>query len=491
MSVKNNLQRVEGFLVLILGCNFFANKSNLYGRGFTIYCNLQNIDVDRSDIENKIRNQFFDMKLNPIYEAVTYGWTNMDNKMLYPGFHKTKEEHDGYIFSSLDKDLETAHQFGKLRRVTLHRGTVAECITLEYLILKSNDAIKNPKFYNKSVGGGVGLDKTFSVLTPEMIKIAKDWVNGIEPVWEIAKSKVDKEDCKKVKRQIESGFYQKILQDVQYILSLPKNQVREEVYDPKHVQEIKEEMLNNVTRAREIVNPIIVIVHEDGSLEIIDGNHTIRAASEAGWTKIKVIYINASDFNYKQCNIDWFGYYMNQVDEKKKGNTDGDCKKAIARFSVSHPEYDISSQDFKDAFCDAYNDFWSNQKIAKSIKSVIDNLATQKAMADHNFKLYSDAELSAIVAEEESKDPEMGVISISASSCYNSGVGAIINKMRQVGKKIGKRCVKGMIVVSCRSFEDYQKKSEYKEALEENLSGYVLNDVNIKIKWLKEFVKTK
>lgn len=37
------------------------NKNSLYGRGFTIYCNLPNIDVDRSDIENKIRNKFFDL----------------------------------------------------------------------------------------------------------------------------------------------------------------------------------------------------------------------------------------------------------------------------------------------------------------------------------------------------------------------------------------------------------------------------------------------
>ena len=431
------------------------------------------------------------MKLNAIYEAVTYGWTNMDNQMLYPGFHKTKEEHDGYVFSSQDKDLDTAHQFGRLRKVILHRGTVAECITLEHYILKNNNAIKNPKFYNKSVGGGVGLVKDFSNLTPEMIKIAEDWVNGIEPVWEIAKSKIDKQDCRNIKQQIEDGFFQKILQDVPYILSLPKNQVREEVYDPKHVQDIKEEMMNNVTKAREVVKPVIVVVHADGSLEIIDGNHTIRAASEAGWTKIKVIYINASYFNYKQCNIDWFGYFMNHTDEKKKGNTDGDCKKAIARFSSTHPEYEIGSQDFKDAFCDAYNDFWTNQKIAKSIKSVIDNLATQQAMVDHNFKLYSDSELKKIVTDEEDKDPELAVVSIAASSCYNSGVGAVLNKMGELTDKLDKRCVKGMMVVSCRSFEDYQKKTEYNDKLKRNLKNYVTGDINIKVKWLKEFVKTK
>lgn len=431
------------------------------------------------------------MKLNPTYEAITYGYRNMDTGKMYPGFHKTKEEHDGYVFSSQDSDLLLAHQFGRLQKVILWRGTVSECITLEHYILKNNNAISNDMFYNKSVGGGVGLVKDFSNLTKQMKKIADNWVAGKDPVWETAEHDVDVDDCIEVKKQIDSGYYQKILQEVEYILALPKNQVREEVYDPKHVEAIRNEMLHNTSKAREVVKPIIVVVFPDGRMEIIDGNHTIRAAHEANWSKIEVVYINSTAFNNKQCNIDWFGYYMNHTDLKKKGNTDGDCKKAIIRFSATHPQYELGSTDFKDAFIKAYSFFWNNIKIAKNIGSVIRDIATQKAMADHNFKLYSDSELNAIVSKEEAKDPEMGVVSISASSCYNSGVGAVINKMGELSEKLNKRCTKGMLVISCRSYEDFQKKDQYNDKLKRNMKLYFPADVTVKVKWLKEFVKTK
>jgi hypothetical protein len=431
------------------------------------------------------------MKLNPIYEALTYGYRNMDNGKLYPGFHKTKEEHDGYIFSSKDEELETAHQFGRLEKVILWRGSVEECITLEHYILKNNNAITNDLFYNKSVGGGVGLVKDFSNLTDVMKTIANEWVKGTDPVWETAQHDVDVDDVKEIKSKIDSGFYIKILQDVVTILALPKNQVREEVYDPKHVEDIKNEMLNNTAKAREVVQPVIVVVFPDGRMEIVDGNHTIRAAHEAGWTKIKVIYINSTDFNNKQCNIDWFGYYMNHQEMKKKGNTDGDCKKAIARYTTTHPQFELGTHDFKESFMKAYSFFWTRVKIAKCIESVMRHQATQQAMANHNFKLYSDSELKAIVQKEESKDSELAVVSISASSCYNSGLGAILNKMGEISEKSGKRCTKGTIIVSCRSYDDYINKSGHDGKLKRNLKLYAPDGVEIKTKWLKEFVKTK
>jgi hypothetical protein len=431
------------------------------------------------------------MKLNSVYEALTYGYRNMDNGKLYPGFHKTKEENDGYVFSSLDEELKSAHQFGRLEKVILWRGTVSECITLEHYILKSYSAITNENFYNKSVGGGIGLVKDFSNLTDTMKNIANDWVSGTDPVWETAQHDVDIEDVKKIKTQIETGFYVKILQDVGTILALPKNQVREEVYDPKHVEDIKNEMLNNTAKAREVVQPIIVVVFQDGRMEIIDGNHTIRAAHEAGWTKIKVVYINSTDFNNKQCNIDWFGYYMNHKELKKKGNTDGDCKKAVARYALSHPQFPIGTEDFKQSFMKAYDLFWNRIKIAKCIESVMRDQATQQAMADHNFKLYSDKELKDIVTKEENKDSELAVVSISASSCYNSGLGAILNKMGEMSDKLDKRCEKGLIIISCRSFEDYKNKNAYQNKLNRNLKLYGAANIQIKTKWLKEFVKTK
>jgi hypothetical protein len=141
------------------------------------------------------------------YDAIVYGWRNIENKMMYVGFHKTQEEFDGYVTSSESEKLKHAWSHGLLNRTILYRGTVSESITFENYILKSIDARNNPMFYNRSNGGGVGC-QSFDIITEDMKKIAEKWLTGNDNINIIKKEFIaNKKLVKSIKKKIESGNY--------------------------------------------------------------------------------------------------------------------------------------------------------------------------------------------------------------------------------------------------------------------------------------------
>ena len=75
-----------------------ADRSQMYGRGFTLYGELPNSDVDRTDIYNKVRTRYFDL--------VIYGSIHRSQDMLrevtsmYPPSrvcYIDGEDHPGYL----------------------------------------------------------------------------------------------------------------------------------------------------------------------------------------------------------------------------------------------------------------------------------------------------------------------------------------------------------------------------------------------------------
>lgn len=423
------------------------------------------------------------MKLNPIYEAITYLWVDMDNGKLYLGFHKTDEENDGYVFSSEDESLNDAWTYGRLRRHVVYRGTVSECITLENFTLKEFDATKNPLFYNKSKGGGVGCVRDFSNLSEELKQHSINCILGNFPIYEEVDTDVDVEQCKRIKVNIDNTRY-KIHQreDTNYIYSLPRNQVREEAIDPEHVAKIKDKMLDNPAKARMHISPIIVIVFPDGSMQLIDGNHTIRAAHDMDWKTISVIYINSSEFNDKKCNIDWFGYWMNHREQVTKGNESSDLRKAIMNYTNTHPHLKLGTEEFKLSFMKGYSEIWSKKQIAATLKSVKSQLETLEQIKKNNFKIYSDSELKKIVDTKQKENPNVAVISIAASTCMNAGVGGVANKMG------GMDNWEAIMVISYRHMDDYLNRKVYKKKLKDSMLR-LHPKCNVTLEYLEPFIK--
>jgi len=418
-----------------------------------------------------------------MYTGITYGWRNTDNGKMYIGYHKTTEVDDGYIFSTEDEEANKAWQYGKLRRHIIYKGDQSIAITLENFLLKHVNAIKNPQFYNRSVGGGVGCVTDFSNLTEDVKKIGIDWINGIDPKPITAVSKVDKAEIRQLKEDVNLGkYFVHPKESVKEIYNLPRIQVRENLEELEHMESIAERMMDDPAKARLNVSPVIVVVFSDGTKSIVDGNNTIGAAHKSKWIEVPVVYLNSSEFKDKLCNMKWFGYAMNHSEKIKKPNSKTDLRKAIVDFTDTHPELEIGTEDFKDAFKDAYGEFWTSKRIAATITTVKNDLETWQQIKNNNFKVYSDDELKDVVSDLEQKFPGTAIISSSISSCYNSGIGGIMNKMGGIGDD----CMNAIMVISYRSMDDYKRGAEYLDKLN-NAKKRMHPDVKLEIKILEPF----
>jgi hypothetical protein len=417
------------------------------------------------------------------YEAIVYGYVNVENNYRYVGYHKTNQEHDGYVFSSENYPLRKAWSHGLLRKTVIFRGSVADCVTLEHYILTKYDALANKDWYNQSNGGAAHL-YPFNMLPPRATKSAEDWYNGISLDSKRVTLFADRENTDKIVAQIKSGYYEVVDEPVAKIYHLPKNQVRFEEFDKEHFENIRNSMVDDPADARTRVKPIIVCVMSNGNELILDGNHTVRAAFAAGWTDIPVIYINSSEFKDSHANFDDFGYAMNDRKDHVKGNSKDDCKRAILKLQNA-AQMDLDDFVFADI---AYHNLrqWSKKVIAGNLTALIKNKKQQELIREYNFRTWSKntikVELSDLLEREY---PGYVGISINAGSAYNDGVGAIINKL------IGDKKTKGLILVWFRSPEELANRADIEMALYKNIEKGVHPSLTVEVRFLDAYINTR
>jgi len=421
-------------------------------------------------------------------QAFVYGWNNIQNKKKYVGFRKSSEINDGYKFSSEDKELKRDWSRGLLHRSILFVGTPEEAIKYESKLLHHFNARTNGQFYNKSNGGGVGC-KGWEELSESVIQGGIDWVEkGIEPITE-SKDTYDVIDTKLVNRiwkNCQEGKYQVVETNIEEIRKFDHNQVRLVLLDPKHVQAIAEKMEDDPAEARTNVSPIIVCVSPDGTRTILDGNHTSRAVDVANWQSAPVIYLNSSEFNDSQSNMDKFGNVANHNPKLKKPNSSRDCQRAITNlwannFRDNDPNLEIlQSEKFKNTCLEVFYPLWSLREIASNYSKAVINVKTDKATADLNFIKYSSKELDAIAKSVRDRNPDLAVITVSSGACYNSGIGGVLNKMG------GMDNWNGMLIIHHGNINEYELWTESEAKLHKALKR-VHPDCDIKIRILKAF----
>lgn len=425
-----------------------------------------------------------------MFNAIVYGWRNLENGKMYLGFHKTKDIHDGYINSSEDTELQNAWSYGLMQRHILWRGTVAECITLENYALKFAKAeLDWDKFYNKSVGGGTGIVKDFSNLTTEMKQVVVDFIHGIDPsppeleIMEI----FDLDLVARVAEGVRSGAYPRVSEKTDEIFALPRNQVRMNEILEEKIEQISDRMREDPASARKNVEPVIICRYEDGSLVIIDGNHTINAAKRAGWTEIDVVYINFSDFDFNQANVGRFGNEMNHEEKVKTPNSSKDCQQAIIDMYMGLVEkgvkIEVESEYFKNSVIKQLSarKWWTRKMISANHKQAVTRIRQDILNAGRNFKKWKRSDLEKMTELEESNNPDMACVSVTSGALYNAGVGAILNRMAGLGVKRGK------IIVTHASIDNYDKWSVSKKKYEESIKA-VRDEYTLEIEVLDCFV---
>ena len=398
------------------------------------------------------------------FEAFVYGWRNIKNGKMYIGFRKNSDVNDGYVFSSDDEELKEAWSLGLLHRSILYRGDKVTAITMERKLLKHADARRSDNFYNRSNGGGAGI-LDYNTITDEEAKVGIDWINGTDPIEEVEMfDLVDRDLVDDIWESVKEGKFTIHEVSTEQISTFAQNQVRLIMIDQNHVRAIAEHMKHDPVEARKNISPIIVCVSPDGTNTIIDGNHTSRAVIEAGWTSAPVIFINSSEFLDKQSNIDHFGIIANHNPKIKKPNSPQDCQRAIINlYSRNLKETDenfelLESDKFKTTCEEILYPQWTKSQISGNLKSAIDRIKTDAAHAELNFQTYSKPELDALTKQITDKNPDLAIITISSGSCYNSGIGGIMNKMGGAG------VLNGLIVIHHGGISEYNnwKESEAK-----------------------------
>lgn len=422
------------------------------------------------------------------FEAYVYGYRNIKNGMMYIGFRKKSDVNDGYIFSSENEELRKAWSLGLLHRSILFRGSAKEAITHERKLLKHADARRNNMFYNKSNGGGAGI-ADYTTITDEEAKVGIDWINGIDPVEESPEifHLVDCDIVDDIWEAVKEGKFQVYEIPVCEIATYAQNQVRLVMIDQNHVRDISERMKHDPVEARKNVSPIIVCVSKDQTNTIIDGNHTSRAVIEAGWVSAPVIFINSSVFLDKQSNIDRFGIIANHNPKIKKPNTSQDCQRAIINLYRNLKELDkdfkiLTSDKFKTTCENILHPMWTKSQISANLKSAIERMKTDAAHAEMNFQTYSHPEIENIISQITDSYPSMAVISVTSSSIYNAGLGAILNKSGLMD------VWEGVIVTHHSGISDYERWSESENKLK-NAMKRIHPDFKIKYVVLDAFNK--
>jgi hypothetical protein len=404
------------------------------------------------------------------FKAFVYGWRHIVTGKMYIGFRKNSDVNDGYIFSSEDEELREAWSLGLLRRCILFRGSFEDAITHERKLLKYADARRNQMFYNKSNGGGAGI-RDYNTITDEEAKVGIDWINGIDPVEDVEIFDfIDTKLVDVIFKNVKNNKYKQVEVSVSEILTYKQNQVRLNMIDHNHMSEIAEYMLNDSKEARANISPIIVVVDAAGEKTIIDGNHTSRAVEKAGWTVAPVIFLNSSEFNDNQSNIDHFGVVANHIPKKRKGNKPEDCQRHIINLYVNNLAYQddedltlFKDVKFKNTCLAKFNGYWTNKMIVNNLDKAITRYKTDRAIATMNFQLYSKKDLDRIAKQVEATDPTLAVITVTSGSVYNSGIGGVMNKMG------GLKSWHGIIIVHHSNVDEYENWKDSEAKLKESM----------------------
>lgn len=419
-------------------------------------------------------------------EAILYGYKNKKNGKVYVGFHKTEDKDDLYSSSSTSPQFWVDRSRGELEKSILAEGSIAEMINLEYAVLTKFDAKNNKDFYNKSNGGGEGVDKDY---TPDakLFKKAVDWVAG-----KVAKEKkkvgvFNKLKMQKLAQSIKDGDREIVEVSVQQLYTLHRNQVRMQSIDHEHVDELVVAFSDPAT-ARNYLTPVIVLADKSGRMiKLLDGNHRIEAAHKSKWVEMPAVVILEKEFDNNEYNQEFFGVLMNDQPYKVLGNNDDDLTKQLMALSSMHPELAVNSPAFislaKDMF-GGKNGLWHSSKITKRCQKLADVAEEEKLKQGSNFISYSYTQLDKLKKELIKNNPDTAIILQGSDSICNAGIGGILNAMTTAGLN------KGLILVHYPKYQMYQDREKHVQQFKA-IQKLLKSDTQVTLKFLSPFKANK
>jgi hypothetical protein len=386
-----------------------------------------------------------------------YCGKHQSTSQSYLGIHNGDITDGKYATSTTNPFLKEAIKQQMIEFKTITFGTKEEMYNYEYYFLSKYDAKNNDKFFNRSNGGGPGIDKSFKP-DPVIEKKLSDWIEhniwnevpvftpseinntvGMQALWDKVMLAVNNWKQGGTKEfQVENYSVHEL-----YIIN--RYQVR--------AVKIKEDKLarlidwfKNEGYARTNITPIIVVVKDGKIIMLIDGNHRIEAASKCDWDTFPIIKVDISEFGpIPEWNLRTFGEFMNHDEVERSGNNLDDLVVSIRMQHRLYPDYEVDS----DLFISIVKSIlggkgskkggrYRNEDISRKCKEIskMDKELLARQSADKNFIEYTDARLSTAWYRYNLKNAHPTIFQ-TIDGIENGGLGGVLKYVKDNYKKTG------------------------------------------------------
>lgn len=421
---------------------------------------------------------------------------NMVQAKRYIGSHlsTTTIKDEEYFGSCDDPNFRLHRSNGWLRKVIVYEGTLAECRSLEHQLLVQYNAATNAGFYNSSNGGGLGVSKDYKHDPKDFQRII-DIIDGktvSQPKVEVDVALADVDAMEILVQEVKSGVYPIRELPVPLLCSIEKSQARLFTYVKENLDYLKLE-LTDPSEARKYISPISVTVDTEGNMvELVDGNHRLKAAEHNAWVTISAYIIPVDKFNGNRHSITHYGNLMNDNRVRSAGNSIDDLKKRIASIAETLPNLKASSTAFKRVAIQQCGGGkiagWPQSSIEHYCNDYEKRSTEERLKSNTNFQVYERSEITAYGNILRFNEVENCVVETqSISKITGAGFGGIQILMSDVKVK------KGIVLLHYPMYSDYTDRKKYISRVVDAIEFFKFkeNGFNIELKFLDPFTKGK
>tara|TARA_B100000029_G_scaffold474930_1_gene517778 strand:+ start:230 stop:1495 length:1266 start_codon:yes stop_codon:yes gene_type:complete len=272
-------------------------------------------------------------------EAYVYRYTNLNNGMMYIGYHVGIPE-DTYLESSEHSDFRAlmAGSEPVFKYEILYYGTKSEMQNQEHQLLKEVDARNNPLFYNQSNGTPAFSQKSLNI-----------------------------QKCKDIDERRIKGEFNIGKQPLAKYKDISRYQARAEELNLKAVRKIKGLIEANGGNT-DNCDPIFIV-----NDELINGNHTLEAILQCKKTIDVPVAVLPDEIaqTLTSLEIDFLSKLANKEDTKvKTPNSKKDFVKILVQCKLDDPKFDFNSakalEILQECNVRTKNEITSIKKMAKS-----------------------------------------------------------------------------------------------------------------------------
>jgi hypothetical protein len=409
----------------------------------------------------------------------------------YIGSHlSTVTIKDEEYFGSCDDPNFRIHRSNAwLKKVTVYEGTLAECRSLEHQLLVHYNATTNSEFYNSSNGGGYGVNKDYKHNPVDFQRII-DIIDGksfVQSKVQVNLSLADVDAMETLVEEVKSGVYPIKELPVSLLSVLEKSQARLFTYDKKNLDDLKLQF-TDPSEARKYLTPVSITVDADGNMvELVDGNHRLKAAEHNQWVTIPAYIIPVDKFEGNRQSITHYGNLMNDRKFISAGNSIDDLKKRIAGIAEVYTDIKKDSTAFKRIAVQQLSKLWPQSSIEYYCTDYEKRSEEARLRSNSNFQIYERSDLTAYANKLRFNcDVPCAIEVQQITKISGAGLGGILTMMADDSVK------KGIVLVHYPSYTDYLDRNKYINRVKQTLEFFFKdNEFDIEFKFLDPFTKGK